>query len=95
MKNINQKLLLTLFAAYTVKVLALGANPTDAAIILVLAASHFLYSSQIQNTEIFELKQNLSKLSNELEQLKTETKELKTNIAGVKIASGLRPVGSK
>lgn len=95
MKNINQKLLLTLFAAYTTKILVLGANPTDAAIILILAATHFLCSSQIQNKEISELKQTVNNLTLQLEELKVETKELKTNIAGVKIANGLRPVGSK
>lgn len=95
MKNINQKLLLTLFGAYTTKVLILGANPTDAAIVLVLAAAHFLCSSQIQNNEISELKQTINSLSVQLQELKVETKELKTNVAGVKIANGLRPVGSK
>lgn len=93
--KLDRYLLIALFSAYVAKVLALGSSFSDAAIILVLAAAHFLYNSQIQNKQITELNQQVQDLLSSVEELKNETKELKTTVAGVKIASGLRPVAHK
>lgn len=93
--KLDHYLIIALFGSYVIKVMALGASLSDAIIILVLAVAHFAFNSQIQNKQINELKQQVTNLSLSLEELKNETKELKTSVAGVKIASGLRPVASK
>jgi uncharacterized protein YlxW (UPF0749 family) len=93
--KLDRYLLIALFAGYVAKALIMSASFSDAAIVLVLAAAHFAFNSQIQNKQITELKQQVNDLSNLVNQLKDETKELKTTVAGVKIASGLRPVAHK
>jgi hypothetical protein len=90
MKKIDKGLLLTLFGGYTIKAAVLGASPSDAAVILVLAAAHFLYNLQIENKEITQLKQELSKFK-ELQDLHTkEILDLKTMGASLKLAGGMR-----
>lgn len=94
MKNLDRYMIMALFAGYMGKLLLTGASLSDAAIVLVLAAANFLYNSQIQNKQIVELKQELREFKNqstaEIKKLSELSEELKTNVAGVKIASGLR-----
>lgn len=90
MKKIDKGLLLTLFGGYTVKVAVLGASPSDAAVVLVLAAAHFLFNLQIENKEITQLKQELSKQKELLEIHSKEIQDLKTMGASLKLAGGMR-----
>lgn len=89
MINIDKVLLLSLFGGYTCKLLALGSNPSDAAIVLILAAAHFLYSSQIQNKQIDELKQTHARLQKDVQEILAMHLELKTSVASIKISSGM------
>lgn len=92
MKNIDRILLLALFSGYVLKIAVLGATYPDAAIILVLAATHFLYNSQIQNKQIDELKQDLTSIKSTIEVLKKDNEDMRNSVAGVKITQGLRNV---
>jgi len=92
MNSIDHKIVLSLFAGYTIKALALGANINDAAVILVLAAAHFLYNSQIQNKQISQLNQLVEGMKSELDSVKKTQDDLKTSIASVKISTGLHKV---
>lgn len=89
--NIDKALLLSLLAGYTGKVAVLGASPADAAIILVLAAGHFLYNSQIQNKEIQTLKAEIKDLRDVDDKLINDLAEIKAMTSAMKMASGLRP----
>lgn len=90
-KNIDKVLLLSLFAGYTCKVAVLGASASDAAVVLVLAAAHFLYTWKIENKEITELKNQIEVLKLADVKLLNEINEAKTAAASLKIAAGLRP----
>lgn len=90
MINTDRALLLCLLGGYTVKLLALGSNLSDALVVLVLAGAHFLYNSQIQNKEIKELANKIEELEKKnVEQTKLN-EDLKSSISSVKITQGLR-----
>ena len=88
--NVDKILLLSLFGGYTVKLLALGAQPADAAVVLILAASHFLYTSQIQNKKVSLLEARIEKFEQQMAEHKGNIDDVKTAVASVKIASGFR-----
>lgn len=90
MKNINQYLVLSLFCAFTIKSLVAGAGLADAAILLILAAAHFLHTSQIQNKEILELRSLIKALSDKQDSRDEMMADVKDNMSAVKLASGLR-----
>lgn len=92
MNNIDRYLIIALFGGYVIKILARGASFSDAAIVLVLAATHFLYTSQIQNKEVSELKQQVATLTDTLVIVQKSQDDIKTNMASVKISQGFRSV---
>lgn len=92
MKNYDHILLLTLLCSYTAKVGILGASLADAAVVLVLAAAHFLYSSQVQNKQVTELKEEVSKLKEQSKETSEILLELKSSIASAKLAAGMSRV---
>lgn len=92
MKNIERYLLISLFSGYVIKVLATSASISDAAIVLFLAASYFLYNSQIQNKEISQLKQELTTTSEQIKKLQKDSEDMRNAVAGVKITQGLRNI---
>lgn len=87
--QIDRGLVLALFVGYTLKVAVLGASLPDAAVVLILAAAHFLYNSQVQNKQIVQFKQEISEFKNELAACKKVSDDLKTTMASVKISQGL------
>lgn len=90
--QLDRYLTIALFGGYVAKVSIMGASLSDAAIILVLAAAHFLYNSQIQSKEVSELKQQVTSLMKDVQDLKTNVDDAKTALAGVKIAAGMRAI---
>tara|TARA_R110000868_G_scaffold70612_3_gene207297 strand:- start:1338 stop:1619 length:282 start_codon:yes stop_codon:yes gene_type:complete len=92
MQNLDRIVIILLFSGYVGKLLAFGAGLPDAAVVLVLAAAHFLNNSNIQNKELSQLKQELSKQQETLELFQKEHLEMKNAVAGVKITQGLRNV---
>lgn len=101
--HIDRYLVIALFGGYVAKVSVLGASLSDAAIILVLAAAHFLQNHHNFNKQINELKQELLDLNVEFKEqnekvlttIKSQDEaiaELKSSLAGVKIASGMRAI---
>jgi predicted ribonuclease toxin of YeeF-YezG toxin-antitoxin module len=90
MKNIDKLLLLSLLVGYTGKVCILGASPSDAAIVLVLAAAHIVNRYYDNNKEITELKGELTAIKDALVHHAKEIQDLKTTSAGMKLASGMR-----
>jgi hypothetical protein len=91
MRNIDKALLLCLFGGYTAKLAILGSNYSDALIILVLAAAHFLYNSQIQNKQIQELTSRLNDLQIKQNEQNDNVEDIKSAISSLKISQGLRP----
>lgn len=89
--NIDKVLLLSLLAGYTGKVSVLGASSADAAVVLVLAAAHFLYNSQIQNKEIKALKDEIQAIKVIQAKQASDIEEVKSMASSIKIATGLRP----
>ena len=92
MNSINQRLLLALFAGYTIKSLAFGSTFSDAAIILVLAAAHFLINHYAFDKQFNELKQELTGIKDAVKTQDQAIADLKSSLAGVKIAGGFRNV---
>ncbi len=90
--NIDRNLILCLFGGYTAKLLALGAQPADAAVVLVLAGAHFLYNSQIQNKEINKLKQELVDMKKAEYDQNMQISDMKTAVTGMKINNSLRNI---
>lgn len=91
MQKFDKALLLSLFGGYTVKVAVLGASPSDAAVVLVLAAAHFLYNSQIQNKEISNLRSEIESVNNRLNDQAKVLEDTRSAMSSIKIAQGLRP----
>lgn len=92
MQNLDRIMIGSLFAAYVGKILILGSSAADAAIVSVLAAAHFLYNWQIKNTEITQLKQELTNINEKIKQVENQQLDIKNAVAGVKITQGLRNV---
>lgn len=92
--NIDKALLLSLFAGYASKVAILGASPSDAAIVLVLAAAHFLYNSQIQNKAIKELTEKHEALEKYVKSQDKILEDVRAAMSGMKLAQGMRPLKS-
>lgn len=92
MMNINQIIVLSLFAGFTGKALYMGASVSDAAVILILAAAHFFHSTQIQNKRIDELKQELKAIDDKQAARDATMAEIKDTMSSVKVANGLRTV---
>lgn len=90
MKNHDKLLLLSLLAGYTGKVCVLGASPSDAAIVLVLAAVHLVNRYFDNNKEVNELRGELNKFKEVLELHAKEIQEVKTMGATLKLAGGMR-----
>ena len=95
MKNLDKALLLSLLAGYTGKIAVLGASPSDAAVVLVLAAAHFAYSSQIQNKKVSDLEHKLNTFTEIQNKQAVELADIKVMTSSMKIAQGLRPTGSR
>ena len=89
--HIDKALLLCLFGGYTAKLAILGSSLPDAAIILVLAAAHFLYNSQIQNKQILELSNRLNELEAKQAEQNKNVEDIKSAVSSIKISQGLRP----
>lgn len=92
MNHIDRYLIIALFSGYVAKVLARGASFSDAAVILILAATHFLYNSQVQNKKIIQLDQQVTDLTDILKSVQKSQDEIKTSMASVKISQGFRSV---
>lgn len=92
MKNIDRVLILSLFGGYTLKLLALGANPADAAVVLVLAGANYLFNAQLERKAINELKQELKDIRSSQVDQNIIISELKTSMTGIKMSSSLRNV---
>lgn len=90
--NIDRVLLLSLFSGYTIKLLALGANPADAAVVLVLAGANYLFHAQLERKQISELKQELKEIRSGQTDQNVIISELKTSMTGLKMSSNLRNV---
>lgn len=90
MKNLDYWMLLSLFAGYTGKVLVLGAQPADAAVVLVLAAAHFLYNSQIQNKNIKALEDRIAGIEKQHFDQNTKINEISTVVNGIKLGASFR-----
>jgi hypothetical protein len=87
MKNTDRVLILSLFGGYTLKLLALGAQPADAAVVLVLAAAHWAYNAQLERKEINELRQEIKDIKANQQDQNTIISELKTAVTGIKMSS--------
>jgi len=91
-KNIDRVLVLSLFGGYTLKLLALGAQPADAAVVLVLAAAHFAYNSQIQNKKMKELEDRIDTVQKFNSDLTAQISDVKSIVTGMKLNANLRNV---
>lgn len=92
MKDLDRYLLIALFGGYIIKMLAHGATLPDAAVVLVLAGSHFLYNHFMQNKEITQLKQELNGIRDSIQKVLKDNEDLRNAVAGVKITQGLRNI---
>jgi cell division protein FtsB len=88
MLKLDHLVVLSLLGLYTGKALVRGANPADAAVILILAAAHFLYNSQIQNKKVHQLSQVVEQQNEDIEEMKKRVQDVVTSVAGVKISQG-------
>jgi hypothetical protein len=90
--NIDRYLILSLFGGYTGKLLILGASPADAAVVLVLAAAHFLYSNQMQNKKIVELEQHVKKIEATHNEQNINIAEVKSMMTAIKLKESFKAV---
>lgn len=90
LRNIDRTLILSLFGVYTLKLLVLGASPADAAVVLVLAAAHFAYNSQIQSKKILELEQALKDIKSSQHDQNVSISEMKSIVMGIKLKEGMK-----
>jgi hypothetical protein len=92
MNRIDSWLILSLLVGYTGKLLALGASPADAGVLLVLAAAYSMQRYYSVNKQHNELKQELTDIRSSIKDQDLVITELKTSLAGAKIAGGFRSV---
>jgi len=96
MVNLERYLIMAMLIGYVGKLLAFGAGFADMGIVLVLAAAHFLYNSQLQNKEIVKLKQELkeavSSFKNENLRIQAVVDEHRTSLTSIKMSQGIRNV---
>lgn len=92
MKNLDKHFLALLLAGYTIKLLALGASLPDAGVILVLAAAHYMFNSQIQNKRVDALEEKINETKELIQSLKDENESIKASVGnavvGIKMSNG-------
>lgn len=96
MTNLDRYTLALLLVGYTGKLLVFGASLPDAIVMAVLAGAHFLYNSQIQSKQVFELKQQFSEVQAQIKLLKEDNDQLKNNVSnavvGIKMSQGFKNI---
>jgi cell division protein FtsL len=90
--NIDRVLVLAAFGLYTAKLLVLGAQPADAAVVLVLALAHFGNSFYNHQKQVNALEQKIADTNLKIEAQDKVIGELRTAVTGIKMGSSMRSV---
>jgi hypothetical protein len=89
--KLDHAIALSLFTVYTGKLLVLGANPSDAVIVVTLAALYAANRYFDFSKEYAKLEDKLEVQANELAAQKDSIEYIKASVASAKIAQGFRP----
>ena len=89
--KLDHVLPLALFTGYTGKLLILGANPSDAAVVITLAALYAANRYFNFSGEYSKIEAKLEVQADELASQRETIELLKSSIASAKIAQGFRP----
>jgi hypothetical protein len=80
---------LLLFFGYSIKLLAHGASPIDAAILLVLGSISFLYEYKSNDNKLKELELRIDKQEEINKQLDADLKNTKSFVNSMKLGASL------
>lgn len=90
MINLVKYLPLAFLSLYLSKILVVGANFTDAPIILIIASLSAYYEYGLKNKELKKLQEDLSVLSAELDKNKKDVEDVRSYVGQIKFATQIK-----
>jgi len=94
MEKVKNSILLALLCLYFIKALIHPSGYEDAAILLILGSLVSFFEFKSSDTKLSLIEKQMIKLSEDIEMRNKEVDSLKSAVASMKLAQGMRGLGS-